>query len=115
MVILSVALFLELALALFLRLWLVVLWFGAGGWTGATGAGIGGAEGAGWMRVLFPVLALLGELIQLFQQDGGIKFEIVSVAKSLYCLVYGVLALVVEQVGDLYSPVHGLNGNLNCF
>ncbi len=62
---------------------------------------------------MFPVLALLGELIQLFQQDGGIEFAVVSVAMSLYCLVYGVLVLVVEQVGDLSSLVHGLDGNLD--
>ena len=44
---LRVALFLEVALALFLGPWFRVLWIGAGGWTGATGAGIGGADGAG--------------------------------------------------------------------
>ena len=43
---LSVALFLEVEFALFLGPWFRVLQIGAGGWTGATGAGIGGAEGA---------------------------------------------------------------------
>ena len=44
---LSVALFLEVALALFLGPWFRILRGGAGGWIVATGAGIGGAEGAG--------------------------------------------------------------------
>ncbi len=44
---LSVALFLEVALALFLGPWFRVLQIGTGGWTGATGAGVGGPDGAG--------------------------------------------------------------------
>ena len=44
---LSVALFLEVALALFLGPWSKTLRVGAGGWIVATGAGIGGAEGVG--------------------------------------------------------------------
>ncbi len=52
MVMLSVALFLEVEFALFLGPWLGVLRIGAGGWTGAIGAGICGAEGAGWITVV---------------------------------------------------------------
>ena len=44
---LSVALFLEVALALFLGPWFRILRVGAGGGTMATGTGIGGAEGVG--------------------------------------------------------------------
>ena len=49
---LRVALFLELALALFLGPWFGVFRTGTGSWTGATGAGIGGAEGVGWITVV---------------------------------------------------------------
>ncbi len=52
MVMLSVALFLEVALALFLGPWFRILRAGAGGWIVATGAGIGGADGAGGMTVV---------------------------------------------------------------
>ena len=46
---LSVALLLELAVALFLRLWLETLRLRAGGCLSVAGAGIGGAESAGWI------------------------------------------------------------------
>ncbi len=49
---LSVALFLEVEFALFLGPWFRVLRIGAGGWIGAAGAGISGAEGAGWITVV---------------------------------------------------------------
>ena len=49
---LRVALFLEVALALFLGPWFRILRVGAGGWMRATGTGIGGADGAGWMTVV---------------------------------------------------------------
>ncbi len=44
---LRVALFLEVALALFLVPWFRILRVGARGWIVATEAGIGGAEGTG--------------------------------------------------------------------
>jgi len=49
---LRVALFLELALALFLGPWFGVFRTGTEKWTRATGAGIGGAEEAGWITVV---------------------------------------------------------------
>jgi len=52
MVMLRVALFLELAVALFLGPWFGVFRTGPGSWTGTTGVGIGGAEGAGWITVV---------------------------------------------------------------
>jgi len=65
------------------------------------------------VRLLFSVQASLIQLIQLIQQHGGVKFPIVAVAQSLYGLVYGLLVLVLEQVGDFPGPVHSLDRDLD--
>ncbi len=67
------------------------------------------------MRVLFSALASLIQLVQLFQQNCGVELVVVTVAESLHCLVYGILVLIVEQVGDFSGPIHGLDGNLDHF
>jgi hypothetical protein len=64
---------------------------------------------------LFTVQASLIQLVQLIQENGGVKFTIVAIAESLHGLVDGILVLVPEQVGDLSGPVHGLDHDLDHF
>ncbi len=65
------------------------------------------------MGFLFTVPASLVQLVQLIHQNGGVEITVVAVAESLHGLVYGVLVLVLEQVGDFSSPVHGLDCDLD--
>ena len=57
------------------------------------------------MGILCSALASLIQLVQLIQQNGGVKLTVVAVAESLHCLVDGVFVLVVEQVRDFSGPV----------
>ncbi len=61
------------------------------------------------MGLLFAVLVSLVQLIQLIQQDCGVELAIVAGSQSLHGLMDGVLVLVLEQVRDFSSPVHGLD------
>jgi hypothetical protein len=65
--------------------------------------------------VLVSVLASSIKLVQLVQQNSGVKLAIVEVAESLHCLVYGVLVFIMKQVGNFSGPVHSLDGNLDRF
>ncbi len=55
------------------------------------------------------------ELINLVQENGGIKFSIVSSPDSLYSLEDRVLVPVVEKIRDFAGPVHGLDFDFNGF
>ncbi len=66
------------------------------------------------MGLLFAVPASLVQLIQLIQQNGGFELAVVAIAQSLHGLVHGVFVLVLEQVRDFSSPVHGLDRDLDC-
>ncbi len=53
------------------------------------------------------------KVVELVQENGGVKFAVVPGPESLYGLVDCLLVPVVEKVRDLAGPVHGLDADLD--
>jgi hypothetical protein len=55
------------------------------------------------------------QVVQLVQENGGLKFTIVPVPAFLYCLEDCLLVPVMKQVHDFANAVHGLDLDLHGF
>jgi hypothetical protein len=60
-----------------------------------------------------PVWIQISKLVQLVQENGGVKFAIAPVPESLHCLVDLIFVPMMKQFLDFSGPIHGLDFDLD--